>query len=665
MRTEIEYPIEVKSDFLSKQTKASPIQAVAELIWNSVDAEATSVRVLAETAELGGIHSIRVEDNGIGIRHEDAPKLFSSLGGSWKLNARTTGGERRFLHGSEGRGRLKAFAIGSSVKWETTFQEKDEFLSFTVHMRAGSTKVTVSEPLPAKKKRTGTRCVITEVRNSPNSLVALESIQAMSEIFAAYLKIYSHVQITLPAGKIDPSSVIASTKTFPLDPIEADGRKFVAEVELVEWTGESERVLYLCNEQGFPLSKCEIRIHAPGLNFSAYLKSSYITELAHEGTLELGELATGIRPVIDQVRAAIKVFHRECGAHRAKNLVERWKEDKIYPFEDNPKTEMERVEREVFEVVAIQVNDLLPDFSSSQPKSQRFQLRMLRQALESSPAELEVILSEVLSLSGKKRQEFAELLKETSLSAMITASKMVSERLKTLSGLEKLLYDLDEKKQFKERTQLHRLLAVNSWIFGEEHNLLVDDQSLTEALRQHLKTNGDSTVVDRSVTLADGGRGILDLMLGQKVATARAEELEYLVVELKRPSVVVGSEEITQIEKYAQAVADDSRFHGIPARWTFWVISNDMDSFARRRASQAGAPRGRIHISDDPRMTVWIKEWSQVLHENKARLGLYQKHLELQANQDEGLTFLRAKHQELLPSQAVADLHAENEAVNQ
>jgi hypothetical protein len=182
---------------------------------------------------------------------------------------------------------------------------------------------------------------------------------------------------------------------------------------------------------------------------------------------------------------------------------------------------------------------------------------MLRQALESGPAELEVILSEVLSLSEKKRQEFAELLKETSLSAMITASKMVSERLKTLSGLEKLLYDLDEKKQFKERTQLHRLLAANSWIFGEEHNLLVDDQSLTEALRQHLKTNGDSTVVDRAVTLADGGRGILDLMFGQKVATAHAEELEYLVVELKRPSVIVGSEEITQIEKYAQAVADD------------------------------------------------------------------------------------------------------------
>lgn len=649
MGNAVEYPIEVRSDFLNKQTKAHPIQAVAELIWNSVDAEATSVRVLVRKTDLGGIDSVYVEDNGVGIRHEDAPNLFSSLGGSWKLNARTTASERRFLHGSEGRGRLKAFAIGSVVSWETTFKNGDEFLSFTVSMRAGSTKVIVTDPLPAKKNLTGTKVTITEIRSSPNSLTAPESIQAMSEIFASYLKIYDQVRITLPEGSLDPSAVIACSKTVPISPIEIDGRKYIADVELVEWTGSTERVLYLCNEQGFPLSMCDIRVQVPGLNFSAYLRSSYITELAHEGTLELGELAPGLRPAIDQVKAAVKIFHRERCAFRASNLVEKWKEEKIYPYEDRPKNEMERVEREIFEVVAVQVNDLLPDFSTSQPKSQRFQLRMLRQALESSPEELEIILSEVLNLNEKKRREFAELLRETSLSAMITASKMVSDRLKTLAGLEKLLFDLDEKQQFKERTQLHRLLAENSWIFGEEYNLLVDDQSLTEALKQHHKAGGDPTVVDRSVTLADGGRGILDLMLGQKVPTARAEELDYLVVELKRPIVVVGSDEITQIKKYAYAVASDSRFHRLPARWTFWVISNDMDNFAKLDSSQAQAPRGRVLISEDPRMTIWVKMWSEVLHENRQRLGLYQRFLELQANQDEGLAFLREKHRELIP----------------
>ena len=105
------YPLEIQGDFLSKQTKAHPLQAIAELIWNSVDAEVSVVRVHADTVELSGIHTIRVEDDGIGIPHGDDPELFRSLGGSWKLSASVTPVSHRILHGSEGRGRFKAFSL--------------------------------------------------------------------------------------------------------------------------------------------------------------------------------------------------------------------------------------------------------------------------------------------------------------------------------------------------------------------------------------------------------------------------------------------------------------------------------------------------------------------------------------------------------------------------
>ncbi len=657
------YPLEVQSDFLSKQTKAHPLQAIAELIWNSVDAEASSVRVFADAGDLGGIHTIRVEDDGQGIRHSDAPQLFRSLGGSWKLSARVTPETRRFLHGSEGRGRLKAFALGSFARWETVYKEGDEFLFYTISMRAGSTNVEVTDPVPAKKRRTGTKCIITEIRSSPNSLKSTEALQSLSEVFASYLKIYDTVQILLPGGKLDPAEAIAAAKVVSIDPIDVEGKKYAVEVELIEWKNPTDRLLYFCNDQGFPLSTCKIQLHVPGLNFSAYLKSSYIHALAHDGTLELGELAPGLKAAIDQIKAEVKTFHRERSSHKAKTLVDRWKEARVYPFSDNPKTEIEKVEREVFDVVALQVNDLLPDFATAQPINQKFQLRMLRQAIESNPDGLDVILSEVLSLSEKKRLELAELLKDTSLSAMINASKLVSDRLKTIAGLEKLLYDKDEKKFLLERTQLHRLLVAHSWVFGEEFNLLVDDQSLTEALRQHLKAIGSSEVVDRSVTLVDGGRGILDLMLGQKIPTARGDELDYLVVELKRPLVKIGSDEITQIKKYALAVAEDPRFHALNTRWTFWVISNEMDAMARAESNQKGAPRGRIFEMASPNLSIWIKTWSEVLQENKHRLGLFQQHLELKANQDDGLQYLREKHKELLPPSTVSP--GDEQAVNQ
>ena len=47
------YPVEVQSDFLEKITRAKPVQALAELIWNSLDADASNVDVFVEQNELG------------------------------------------------------------------------------------------------------------------------------------------------------------------------------------------------------------------------------------------------------------------------------------------------------------------------------------------------------------------------------------------------------------------------------------------------------------------------------------------------------------------------------------------------------------------------------------------------------------------------------------
>ena len=101
---------------------------------------------------------------------------------------------------------------------------------------------------------------------------------------------------------------------------------------------------------------------------------------------------------------------------------------------------------------------------------------MLRQAIENSPEELQLILGEVLKLPKRKQEELAELLRDVSLSAIISAAKIVADRLKFLTGLESILFDTESKKRLKERSQLHRIIAQNCWLFGEEYNLSVDDQ---------------------------------------------------------------------------------------------------------------------------------------------------------------------------------------------
>jgi hypothetical protein len=124
---------------------------------------------------------------------------------------------------------------------------------------------------------------------------------------------------------------------------------------------------------------------------------------------------------------------------------------------------------------------------------------------------------------------------------------------------------------------------------------------------------------------------------------------EYLVVELKRPSQKINSEVIGQIESYAFAVASDSRFDQKRTKWTFMVISNEMDDFARRKTKQKDRPEGVVFQSDDSSITVWAKTWSEVLNDARARLNFFSQQLDYQADSDSELEYLRRTHSKYIP----------------
>lgn len=167
-------------------------------------------------------------------------------------------------------------------------------------------------------------------------------------------------------------------------------------------------------------------------------------------------------------------------------VVQEWKEDKVYPYEHEPIDEQEEAVRSLFDVVAVKA---APAVNSSNDKiAKRLSLRLLREALETNPTALHQVLTEVLQLSSDSLDELSKLLNHTTLSAIIKASSMIVKRLQFLRGLEILVFDLESKQQLKERSQLHRILANDTWVFGEEYALTVDDQSLTNALKAHIKT---------------------------------------------------------------------------------------------------------------------------------------------------------------------------------
>ena len=65
------FKIVVKKDHLNKIASGSPELALAEMIWNALDADSTSVDVRFHEGPLG-VDKITVTDNGTGIPYNEA-----------------------------------------------------------------------------------------------------------------------------------------------------------------------------------------------------------------------------------------------------------------------------------------------------------------------------------------------------------------------------------------------------------------------------------------------------------------------------------------------------------------------------------------------------------------------------------------------------------------
>jgi len=668
---EIHYKVQVASDHVQRLCGGTPARAISELVWNSLDADATRVQVTVLPGDLDS-STLIVRDNGHGIPYREIEGLFVNLGGSWKAHKAKTKLRGRALHGQEGKGRYKAFALGRVSEWVITYRQDREFRRYTVTVLADNLlDIRVSPESIVEADESGVEVRISETSIRPDALDSAELLQELAEIFAPYLTNYSDIQVTLGSRLLDPTASIASRKYFDLaDIVAKPGETYKATLDVVEWRSATQRILYLCSGSGMPLLRMATRFHTPNFQFSAYLRSEYNDKLREgDENLLLAEMHAPLAKARDEALERIKEYSFERAAEQARGVVDNWKREKVYPYKEETTDPLEKIERQVFDIVALKVNKHLPELEHGTRRSKSLQLGLLRRAIENGPQDLQPLLLEVLELPPRERKELAALLEESSLTALIRATRLVTDRMKFISGLEHLVFDTGLKEMLLERTQLHRLLADNTWIFGEAFNLTADDESLTQVLRKHRELLGDTHVIDKPVKTVEGKAGIVDLMLSRKARTHRADELEHLIIELKRPSVVVASKEVTQIEQYAQAVANDERFRNVNTRWTFWLVCNDMDPYAKGRASQARVAPGQIYESQNPNITIWVKTWAQVITDNKARLQFYQESLGYKVSKTQALGHLKDKYQKILdalgePARDIDDVDETDESAS-
>ena len=322
--------------------------------------------------------------------------------------------------------------------------------------------------------------------------------------------------------------------------------------------------------------------------------------------------------------------------------VEAWQAQGLYPFSRDPLTAVEVLERQLFDQVAWHLSRFHPVFRTLSPEAMALQFRLLRQAVECGPEELQLLLAEVLNLPAEERQMMAELLKDVSLSSVIRESHVVTQRLQLLDGLETLLFDETLRPHVKERGELHPIVARNPWLFGDEFALSVDNRSLTEVLRKHQKMLGGDIRIDQPFDVPKQKLAIIDLMFSRATRRHQPSTLEHLVVELKAPRVRISEDEIDQINRYAKRVSRDERFRAVEVKWSFWLVGRELARGAREHAEL----EREVHLPYN--FSVRVTTWAELIDENRARLQFLQESLDYKASRQAGLKHLQRRYPDCL-----------------
>jgi len=642
--------IGVEKDHIESLTKASGTNSLSELLWNSLDADATEVNVDYKQTILGGYEYIKITDNGHGLTYEEAQDIFSRIGGSEK-KAKTQSPNGRQYHGKEGKGRYKSLSLGDYVKFTSVYNGKNGFSEFTLTIdRNHLSKTELSDKKLLKKGEgaTGFKVEINNI-NSKNAEQALkiENRKEIEEKFASYWISYPQFKICFNGNELRFDSLIKNSEQIEIKAEIGDlSYKFI--IKILEWNFENKKKTYLCNAQGIPFHETNLGLRS-SIPISIFIQSVYIEKLHRENILDFYESDEFILGIIKSAKDFARDYVKKRLHEYSKEFIQELKQKGLYPYKEPAENVFEVSKRQVFDIVALQVHEYLPSFNDQDDKSKKLTLSLLSEALENDSKNLRRILSEVIELPEEQREDLADLLDTTSLSNIIDAMTEIKNRLHFLNGLEQIIYDKELNKHILERRHLHKIIVNETWLFGDEYTYGVDDLTLKNVLKAFLKDCLKRDDFESIVNNAENSDldTIPDVCLWKQYSLGTAGK-ENLIIELKRPSLDAGFDEKTQIESYATKVANDNRFQKGKTKWKFILITKDFKPEIKPLLTQKNRKYGHIHEGDN--FDVFILSWGDIISEAKQRHEFIKEKLNLNLqDNEEGLNYLKSKYKKYLP----------------
>lgn len=305
--------------------------------------------------------------------------------------------------------------------------------------------------------------------------------------------------------------------------------------------------------------------------------------------------------------------------------------DTFYPYkEEKPASSSQEL---VFKKIAYLIEDE-HHLIQNDDKIRNFLYPLLDKAI--SNGNIEYIFRKILKLSDDNLMKFNSLLQKTELEDVVQFASQVSDKLEFLNFLHELIYG-QISHVLKERSQLHKIIESELWLFGENYNgspHLWSDKKIGNILNElHNKFLDYEPAEDDENLIEEGNlNDITDLFFYNEKITDN-DEREIMVVELKSPKCAIGLKEINQIDRYAFTLEQNSALPSDKVKYKLILVSSKLNAYAKSKVkSQRDIYRETPFLFDkktDKNIEVYIMSWSEIIELNKRKLGYLHKQLSI------------------------------------
>lgn len=620
----------------------SPQESIAEYIWNGFDAGATSIDISYEENKLGSLNNITIADNGSGIPQGLLSVKFKPFHESEKALNKTDSRHHSLVHGKNGVGRLTFFTFANIARWTTVYEKSSKLYKYDIEIKSDDLHSYTGAHSPVSEilyeQGTSTKVTFEGIRELSSGNIETTVRQYLLQEFCWFLELFKDkmFSISINGSPLDHREMIADERD---EKIIHDATSTRFDVKYIQWKKKLNKEFsryYLVDSNGKENYKSTTLLNNKGDKFyhSVYIKSDYFDMFSYESnidqdqnTLQTKEQKFNSRRddefkyVISEINDYLRRMRSPHLQKMADDLVDRYEKDHVIPEVNNSweiprNNELKALIKGIYQIQP----KIFGEGASKNIEQKKTFVHLLNALLDSNQRDqVYTIIDAVVRLDAQEQKQLADLLKVNKLDAIIQTIKMIQDRYVTIDALKTIVFNNDFNS--REVDHVQRVLDHNFWVFGEEYNLVSSTEDKFEkALSEYLYILHGGEKQSVSMESPDKNKEMDLFLCRQSVENNR---INNLVIELKRPSVLLGEDEVSQIKKYQRTIFSDPRFNGDNTYWDFMLVGNRYDTSGYiegeidTNKGHGEKEKGLIFSKDNCK--IYVRKWSDIFADVECR----------------------------------------------